>query len=114
VLESREQTYAMKKDASGSSNVALDGSYDRRVFCHILVIAIQAGFYPSVGEQAALRDSIIHHNETRARLREQQRLSHCSYSDVGPPRIHRDPIAAAAHLLTRKHRERARRRGATT
>ena len=75
-LKSREQTYEMKKDSSGSSDVVLDGSYDRRVFCHILVIAIQAGFYPSLGEQAALRDSIIHHNETRARLREQQRLSH--------------------------------------
>ena len=75
-LKSREQTYEMKKDSSGSSDVVLDGSYDRRVFCHIPVIAIQAGFYPSLGEQAALRDSIIHHNETRARLREQQRLSH--------------------------------------
>ena len=66
----------MKEDSSGPSDVVLDGSYNLRVFCHILVIAIQAGFYPSVGEQAALRDSIIHHNETRARLREQQRLSH--------------------------------------
>ena len=75
-LKTREQTYAMKQDSSGSSDVVLDGSYDRRVFCHILVIAIQAGFCSSVGEQAALRDSIIHHNETRARLREQQRLSH--------------------------------------
>ena len=44
-LKSREQTCAMKEDSSGPSDVVLDGSYNLRVFCHILVIASRTDFY---------------------------------------------------------------------